>query len=95
MIKKIFGKKLKLDRFISSTGSTLTDDIKSYCTKKGPEYYEYDSFELKGGLVDDYELSRRIGKGKFSEVFLARNILNSEKVVIKMLKKGIQIISLC
>ena len=68
--------------------SNLTEDIKSYCTNKGPEYYDYESFKLEGGLVDDYELSRRIGKGKFSEVFLARNILNSEKVIIKMLKKG-------
>ena len=73
----------------SSSNSNLTDDIRSYCTNRGPEYYDYESFKLEGGLVDDYELSRRIGKGKFSEVFLARNILNSEKVVIKMLKKGI------
>ena len=73
-----------------NSSANLTNDIKSYCINKGPQYYEYDSFQLEGGLVDDYELSRRIGKGKFSEVFLGRNILNSEKVVIKMLKKGMK-----
>lgn len=42
------------------------------------------------GLVnrnqDDYQLVRKLGRGKYSEVFEAINITNNEKVVVKILK---------
>jgi len=37
-------------------------------------------------LTDDYELLHKIGRGKFSEVFEALDILNNRKVIVKMLK---------
>lgn len=33
-----------------------------------------------------YEISRKIGRGKYSEVFAGVNALNQEKCVIKVLK---------
>lgn len=35
---------------------------------------------------DDYQLVRKLGRGKYSEVFEAINITNNEKCVIKILK---------
>lgn len=35
---------------------------------------------------DDYQLIRKLGRGKYSEVFEAINITNNEKCVVKILK---------
>lgn len=35
---------------------------------------------------DDYQLVRKLGRGKYSEVFEAVNINNNEKCVVKILK---------
>ena len=37
---------------------------------------------------DDYQLVRKLGRGKYSEVFEAINITNNEKCVVKTLKPG-------
>lgn len=39
---------------------------------------------------DDYQLVRKLGRGKYSEVFEAINITNNEKVVVKILKVSIR-----
>jgi casein kinase II subunit alpha len=36
--------------------------------------------------TDNYEIVRKIGRGKYSEVFEGVNIVNNEKCVIKVLK---------
>ena len=35
---------------------------------------------------DDYEVVRKVGRGKYSEVFEGVNIVNSQKCIIKILK---------
>ena len=35
---------------------------------------------------DDYQIVRKLGRGKYSEVFEAINITNNDKCVIKILK---------
>jgi serine/threonine protein kinase len=42
---------------------------------------------------DDYQLVRKLGRGKYSEVFEAINITNNEKCVVKILKVRVGIIS--
>jgi serine/threonine protein kinase len=37
---------------------------------------------------DDYEIIRKLGRGKYSEVYEGINVNNDEKVVIKILKPG-------
>lgn len=37
---------------------------------------------------DDYEIVKKLGRGRYSEVYEAINILNSKRVVIKILKPG-------
>ena len=35
---------------------------------------------------DDYEVVRKVGRGKYSEVFEGSNVNNNEKCIIKILK---------
>lgn len=43
---------------------------------------------------DDYQLVRKLGRGKYSEVFEAYNVTNNEKCVVKILKVQFTIDSL-
>uniref|UniRef100_A0A6Q2ZFE0 non-specific serine/threonine protein kinase n=1 Tax=Esox lucius TaxID=8010 RepID=A0A6Q2ZFE0_ESOLU len=55
-------------------------------TKRPREYWDYESHVVEWGNQDDYQLVRKLGRGKYSEVFEAINITNNEKVVVKILK---------
>ncbi len=52
-----------------------------------PRYYwDYDAVQILWGDLENYEIVKKVGKGKYSEVFEGVNILNSERCVIKVLK---------
>uniref|UniRef100_A0A8C2FRQ8 non-specific serine/threonine protein kinase n=1 Tax=Cyprinus carpio TaxID=7962 RepID=A0A8C2FRQ8_CYPCA len=55
-------------------------------TQRPREYWDYESHVVDWGNQDDYQLVRKLGRGKYSEVFEAINITNNEKVVVKILK---------
>ena len=46
---------------------------------------------------DDYEVVRKVGRGKYSEVFEGVNIVNNQKCIIKILKpvKKKKVFSMC
>lgn len=46
----------------------------------------YSSFLLLFSNQDDYEVVRKVGRGKYSEVFEGINVNTNEKCVIKILK---------
>jgi len=50
------------------------------------EYWDYESLTVQWGEQDDYEVVRKVGRGKYSEVFEGIHSANSEKCVIKILK---------
>ncbi|XP_048436292.1 casein kinase II subunit alpha-2-like isoform X1 [Pyrus x bretschneideri] len=50
------------------------------------DYWDYESHTLQWGAQDDYEVVRKVGRGKYSEVFEGVNVTNNEKCVIKILK---------
>ncbi|KAH6566441.1 hypothetical protein BASA62_006692 [Batrachochytrium salamandrivorans] len=50
------------------------------------EYWDYDALEILWGGQDNYEIIRKIGRGKYSEVFEGINVANNDKCVIKVLK---------
>ncbi|KAK1274848.1 Casein kinase II subunit alpha [Acorus gramineus] len=50
------------------------------------EYWDYESLTVQWGDQDDYEVVRKVGRGKYSEVFEGINTNSSERCVIKILK---------
>eukprot|EP01130_Rhizamoeba_saxonica_P000923 TRINITY_DN10807_c0_g1_i1.p1 TRINITY_DN10807_c0_g1~~TRINITY_DN10807_c0_g1_i1.p1 ORF type:complete len:364 (-),score=49.22 TRINITY_DN10807_c0_g1_i1:65-1126(-) len=55
--------------------------------KRPESYWNYPSFTIPwGNSQEDYEIIRKIGRGKYSEVFEGVNVINSEQCVIKILK---------
>ncbi|KAF7286969.1 hypothetical protein GWI33_002814 [Rhynchophorus ferrugineus] len=58
-------------------------DVNSH---KPREYWDYESYVVDWGQQDDYQLVRKLGRGKYSEVFEAINVINNEKCVVKILK---------
>jgi len=50
------------------------------------EYWDYESLQVTWGEQDDYEVIRKIGRGKYSEVFDGVNIVNNQRCVVKILK---------
>jgi len=55
-------------------------------THRPREYWDYESHVVDWGNQDDYQLVRKLGRGKYSEVFEAFNVTENKKVVIKILK---------
>uniref|UniRef100_A0A3P9CIQ9 non-specific serine/threonine protein kinase n=1 Tax=Maylandia zebra TaxID=106582 RepID=A0A3P9CIQ9_9CICH len=56
-------------------------------TQKNREYWDYDAHVPNWSNQDNYQLVRKLGRGKYSEVFEAINVTNNEKVVVKILKE--------
>ncbi|KAJ8427631.1 hypothetical protein Cgig2_010893 [Carnegiea gigantea] len=50
------------------------------------EYWDYESLTVQWGDQDDSEVVRKIGRGKYSEVFEGINVNSNERYVIKILK---------
>ncbi|KAJ2599829.1 Casein kinase II subunit alpha [Coemansia sp. RSA 1722] len=49
-------------------------------------YWDYDNLEVEWGSQENYEIIRKIGRGKYSEVFEGINVSNDQACVIKVLK---------
>lgn len=58
-------------------------DVNSH---KPREYWDYESYVVDWEQQDNYQLVRKLGRGKYSEVFEAINVTNNEKCVVKILK---------
>jgi len=56
------------------------------CPNKPPEYSDYENSELVFGPQDDYEFTLKLGRGRYSEVFRAVDLLDNQDVVVKILK---------
>ncbi|KAF8078282.1 kinase-like domain-containing protein [Lyophyllum atratum] len=52
----------------------------------GPSWHEYDNLQVQWGSQDHYEIVRKVGRGKYSEVFEGVNVVTEEKCIIKVLK---------
>ncbi len=59
-------------------------------THKPREYWDYETHVVDWGNQDDYQVVRKLGRGKYSEVFEGINVLNNDKVVIKILKVSLK-----
>ena len=50
------------------------------------EYWDYENLQVTWGDQDDYEVVKKIGRGKYSEVFDGVNVANNQRCVVKILK---------
>ncbi|XP_075586733.1 casein kinase II subunit alpha isoform X1 [Dermatophagoides farinae] len=50
------------------------------------EYWDYETHQVEWSEQDDYQLVRKLGRGKYSEVFEAINVTNNGRCVVKILK---------
>lgn len=55
-------------------------------SQKPREYWDYESYVVDWGNQENYQLVRKLGRGKYSEVFEAINVINNDKCVVKILK---------
>ncbi|GLI71650.1 hypothetical protein VaNZ11_016929 [Volvox africanus] len=58
------------------------------CTEKEPEYSDYEQLSINWGDQDHYEVVRKVGRGKYSEVFEGVNVAGEAptRCIIKILK---------
>jgi len=50
------------------------------------DYWDYENISISWGNQDRYEVIKKIGRGKYSEVFEGMDVTTDQKVVIKVLK---------
>ncbi|KAG1445009.1 hypothetical protein G6F56_010068 [Rhizopus delemar] len=55
-------------------------------TNMPSSYWDYDNLQVEWGNQENYEIIRKVGRGKYSEVFEGIDIVSNEKCVIKALK---------
>jgi casein kinase II subunit alpha len=55
-------------------------------SRQPKEYWDYENVSIKWGRQDDYAVVRKIGRGKYSEVFDGVCTANNTRCVIKILK---------
>lgn len=53
---------------------------------KPREYWDYESLAIQWNSPDRYEIEKKIGRGKYSDVFLGYDVEAKRQVVIKVLK---------
>jgi casein kinase II subunit alpha len=55
--------------------------------KMNKDYYDYENFDLEyDGNQDNYEVIKKVGRGKYSEVFESVNTVNNKSCTVKILK---------
>ncbi|KAF8566765.1 hypothetical protein P879_07177 [Paragonimus westermani] len=55
------------------------------CTRPR-EYWDYEAHHVRWSDLDDYQIVKKLGRGKYSEVFEGINLTTNGKCVIKVLK---------
>ncbi|XP_049622942.1 casein kinase II subunit alpha'-like [Suncus etruscus] len=50
------------------------------------EYWDYKSFVIEYGEQDNYQILRKLGQGKYSNVFEAISSITNKRVIVKILK---------
>ncbi|CEQ42390.1 SPOSA6832_04215 [Sporobolomyces salmonicolor] len=72
-----------MESAVVATTSRVYADVNA---KLGPEWWDYGAPISSSGTQDQYEITRKLGRGKYSEVFEGIDLVNSKLVVIKVLK---------
>lgn len=81
-IKISFAKQCEISESLPSKSRIYTD----INIHKPQEYWDYDSYIIEWGNQDNYQLLRKLGRGKYGEVFETIDMTNNERRVAKILK---------
>ncbi|KAK9447278.1 kinase-like domain-containing protein [Limtongia smithiae] len=72
---------------MSATHTTSIARVYAQVNARMPaSYSDYDAFQIQWGDIENYEIVKKVGRGKYSEVFEGVNIANQAKCIIKVLK---------
>lgn len=74
---------LKKKKKMANSISRVYSDVLS---KKLKSYWDYEELNIDWNHQGNYEISKKIGRGKYSEVFLGYDLNSGDKVVIKVLR---------
>eukprot|EP00811_Abedinium_folium_P034881 NODE_7724_length_1555_cov_4.736695.p1 GENE.NODE_7724_length_1555_cov_4.736695~~NODE_7724_length_1555_cov_4.736695.p1 ORF type:complete len:332 (-),score=120.54 NODE_7724_length_1555_cov_4.736695:413-1408(-) len=55
-------------------------------THRQRSYWDYEILSVNWGSQDDYEVTRKVGRGKYSEVFEGNHVGHGRQCVVKILK---------
>jgi len=70
----------------SSVVSTVAREYADFNSNAPREYWDYENATVAWNVQDPYEIVKKIGRGKYSEVFEGVNVVANERCVIKVLK---------
>lgn len=65
---------------------TVSKVYKNVNAEKGPNYFNYNKLNVVWNIPDKYKIVRKVGRGKYSEVFEGYNTESDKSVIIKVLK---------
>lgn len=65
---------------------SIAREYATACDERPKEYSDYDNFVIPWGSQENYEIIKKVGRGKYSEVFEGINIENGARCIIKVLK---------
>ncbi|XXG56910.1 hypothetical protein AAC387_Pa03g4214 [Persea americana] len=77
----------KIGKSIRQPGATSKARVHADVNVVRPkDYWDYESLTVRWGEQEDYEVVKKVGRGKYSEVFEGVHCPTSERCVIKILK---------
>ena len=66
--------------------SKLPKYYSQVCKNKPDDYLQYESFNIKLGNHQRYEIQHQVGRGNYSDVFQGSDLTANKPVIIKFLK---------
>ena len=83
---KLFNSNSTMSSHRHNTVQSVSRVYADVLSTKPQSYWDYDDLNIKWNPQENYEILRKLGRGKYSEVFLGIDLEKREKVVIKVLK---------
>jgi casein kinase II subunit alpha len=65
---------------------TFDGPHKFVCSERPKDYSFYNKYTINWNSQESYEIQQKLGRGKYSEVYLGTNTFNNQSCVIKILK---------
>ncbi|CUM54609.1 unnamed protein product [Debaryomyces tyrocola] len=70
----------------NSVNTSISKVYADVLASKPQSYWDYENVNIKWNSQENYEIIKKLGRGKYSEVFLGIDLAKGDKCVIKVLK---------